>query len=117
MPLLSYFGCRDAGRPAPIFSCSQARGSAPMHLQRHPARSAGLARRTAIATSVALLALAFAAGSVDAADTVKAPLKKTILDVTGTPAADVIVVRLAQADSSTVEIDVGGDGSAQFAFP
>jgi Ca2+-binding RTX toxin-like protein len=94
-----------------------------MTLQRLPADSprvgprARAARRATAAASLGLLVLALAASQVDAAGGgVKAALKKTTLTVTGTPSADVIVVRLAANDPATVEVDAGGDGSAEFRF-
>jgi Ca2+-binding RTX toxin-like protein len=55
------------------------------------------------------------AGSAGAAG-VKASIKKDVLTVTGTPGADTITIRLKPGDTNTLEVDVGGDGTAEFGF-
>jgi Ca2+-binding RTX toxin-like protein len=74
-------------------------------------------RRATAAASLGLLVLALAASQVDAAGGgVKAAIKKSTLIVNGTPSADVIVLRLASNDAATLEVDAGGDGTAEFSF-
>jgi hypothetical protein len=51
-------------------------------------------------------------GAGPTATTVKAAVKKGTLTVTGTAAGDVIVLRLQAGSPQTLEIDVGGDGTA-----
>lgn len=65
----------------------------------------------------AVLALSLSGAPADAAGgSVKAKLKKTTLIVNGTTAGEELVLRLAAADPSTLEVDVGGDGSADVGF-
>ena len=47
---------------------------------------------------------------------VKASVKKGVLTVTGSADPDVISLRLRQGDPSTLEVDLGADGSADYAF-
>lgn len=47
---------------------------------------------------------------------VKASVRKGVLTVTGTANPDVISLRLRQDDPSTLEVDLGADGTADFAF-
>jgi RTX calcium-binding nonapeptide repeat (4 copies) len=47
---------------------------------------------------------------------VKAAVKRGVLTVTGTAARDVIVLHLRAGDPTTLEVDVGGDSSADFGF-
>jgi hypothetical protein len=72
-------------------------------------------RRITLGATVGLLALAVAAGPAHAA-AVKAKIQNDTLTVTGTVAGDVIVLRLAAGDAATLEVDVNGDGSADFRF-
>jgi Ca2+-binding RTX toxin-like protein len=57
-----------------------------------------------------------AAAATPAKQAVKASVRRGALTVTGTSGPDVIVVRLAAADGTTLEIDAGGDGVADFRF-
>lgn len=47
---------------------------------------------------------------------VKASIKKGVLTVTGSADPDVITLRLRPGDPSTLEVDLGADGSADYAF-
>ena len=47
---------------------------------------------------------------------VQAEVKDSVLVVSGSVHPDTIVLRLRAGDTSTVEVDVGGDGTADFAF-
>src|SRR4029079_7998455 len=47
---------------------------------------------------------------------VQAEVKDSVLVVSGSVHPDTIVLRLRAADPNTVEVDVGGDGTADFAF-
>jgi hypothetical protein len=82
--------------------------------RRAPAGLAALA-----ASGVAVLALVTASGA-DAAPpktaTVKAAVKRDVLTVTGTSAAEAITLRLRVDDPSTLEVDVANDGTADFSF-
>src|SRR5262245_18815068 len=80
---------------------------------------------SAIALAAALVgASAIAAGQGNAAPPAggptpqakfKAPtLEDGLLTVKGTPASETIVLRLKAGDSSVLQVDVGGDGSADF---
>jgi Ca2+-binding RTX toxin-like protein len=84
-----------------------------------PGTAARTGLRVGAAATLGLLALAIAIGSADAATaapSVKTRIKGNTLAVTGSPSADVIVLRLAASDPNTLEIDAGGDGSADFKF-
>ena len=85
-----------------------------------PGTAARVGLRVGAAATLGLLALAIAIGSADAAtaapSSVKAKIKATTLTVTGSASAEVIVLRLAASDANTLEIDAGGDGSADFKF-
>lgn len=71
-------------------------------------------RASLVAAGVGL-ALWGSAGTAGAAG-VKAAIRKDVLTVTGTPGADAITIRLRPNDPNTLEVDVGGDGTADFAF-
>jgi Ca2+-binding RTX toxin-like protein len=76
-------------------------------------------RRWTVATPAIAAALAFGAGVQNAAagaTPVKAGVRKSVLTVTGTPGADVIVLRLQAGTPGKLVVDVGGDGSAEFVF-
>lgn len=47
---------------------------------------------------------------------VRASVKKGVLTVSGTAASDVITLRLRAGDTSTLEVDLGADGTADYAF-
>jgi hypothetical protein len=70
---------------------------------------------TLVLGAATFVAVMGAAGRAEAA-AVKAVLKRQTLTVTGTTAADAITVRLRAGDPNTIEIDVGADGTAEFAF-
>jgi Ca2+-binding RTX toxin-like protein len=82
------------------------------HPSPAPSRKATVARRVGAGATLGLLALAIVAAPVDAATAIKTRIKSNVLTVTGSSAADVIVLRLAQNDPNVLEIDAGGDGSA-----
>lgn len=72
-------------------------------------------RRLAFGAAIGLLALALVA-PVQAAPPVRARAMADVLLVSGTPFSDTVAMRLAAGDPTTVEIDVHGDGSADFSF-
>jgi Ca2+-binding RTX toxin-like protein len=82
--------------------------------RRSRSRRPRLARTLLLAGS-SLVALAVLADGADAA-AVKASVKKDVLTVTGTTGIDAITLRLKAGDPNTLEVDVGADGSANFAF-
>jgi hypothetical protein len=47
---------------------------------------------------------------------VKASVKKGVLTVTGSAGPDAITIRLRQGDPATLEVDLGADGTADYAF-
>jgi len=67
-------------------------------------------------TVLAAMLLSVAVGAAEAAPSVKARIKVLQLTVSGSPAADVIVLRLALYDPTILEIDGNGDGSAEYSF-
>jgi Ca2+-binding RTX toxin-like protein len=80
-------------------------------------RLARIALPTTVAASAGLLAIAIAAGPISAAaPPIKAKIQGSTLIVSGSSSADVIVLRLKAGDTSTLEIDAGGDGTADLAF-
>jgi hypothetical protein len=83
------------------------------------ATGTSITRRLGAAATLGLLTLALAAASADAAPpaAVKAKLSRDTLIVTGTSAGETIVLRLAASDPNTLEVDAGGNGTADFAFP
>jgi hypothetical protein len=69
------------------------------------------------ATAVALLVLAIGAMPAAAArPTVRAQVYDNTLRISGTPFSDVVALRLNALDRNQVQVDVGDDGSAEFAF-
>ncbi|HYU83782.1 MAG TPA: hypothetical protein VEK80_03165 [Kribbellaceae bacterium] len=67
--------------------------------------------------ALAALALSHTAYDASAATTaVKASVRKGVLTVTGSADPDVITLRLRLGDPSTLEVDLGADGTADFAF-
>ena len=66
--------------------------------------------RFVLSTLAMVVALAVTAGSVAAAQPVKAKVKKDVLTVSGTKAGEIIVIRL-DTDPTVLAIDVGGDGT------
>jgi Ca2+-binding RTX toxin-like protein len=73
-------------------------------------------RALAAATTAALLLTTTTTHASAATATVKASVRKGVLTVTGTANADVVSVRLRQGDPSTLEVDLGADGTADYAF-
>ena len=71
-----------------------------------------LVRRLSLPASLGLLALAVAAAPVAAGPGIIAKIKNNTLTVTGTSGADVIVLRLSATDPNVLEVDAGGDGTA-----
>jgi Ca2+-binding RTX toxin-like protein len=51
-----------------------------------------------------------------AAGVVKASIRKGVLTVNGSAGPDVVTLRLSQGDPSTMEVDLGADGTADYAF-
>ena len=76
----------------------------------------GTARRLIAGTVLGAMLLSVAVGAAEAAPSVKARIKGLMLTVSGSPAADVIVLRLAAQDPTILEIDGNGDGSADISF-
>jgi hypothetical protein len=74
--------------------------------------------RTLIPGALAVLALWGLADGADAAPaaSIKAAIKRDLLTVSGTAGADVVALRLQADDPTTVEIDVGADGSPDYQF-
>jgi Ca2+-binding RTX toxin-like protein len=81
-----------------------------------PRLEARRARRVILGASLGLLALGLAIGPAQGASAVSASIANNTLTVTGSKAADVIVLRLAAGDPNTLEVDLAGDGSAEFTF-
>jgi len=82
-----------------------------------PLRSSRLpSRRATIGTALALLTLGAAAAPVAAGQAVTASVHDGTLVVKGSPSNDVIVLKLAAGDDTTLEIDGTGDGAADFSF-
>lgn len=77
----------------------------------------GAARRLVTGTLLGATLLTALAGPVEAAPSVKTRIKGPVLTVSGSAAADVIVLRLAGGDPTVLEIDAQGDGSADFSVP
>jgi Ca2+-binding RTX toxin-like protein len=83
----------------------------------------GPSRLRRLATTVATLgvaALAFPVGSLahqHTSDSVSASVRHRTLEVRGSSDADTVALRLKAGDPSTVQVDVGNDGSADFSFP
>jgi Ca2+-binding RTX toxin-like protein len=72
---------------------------------------------SALATAAAVTgALAIVAGEGNAALGVTADLRQEVLRVKGTNANDEIALRLQAGNPSILQVDVGGDGSADFNF-
>ncbi|MGE0601176.1 MAG: calcium-binding protein [Dehalococcoidia bacterium] len=78
----------------------------------------GLGRLAALAAVALSLTFAIARPfEADAAGAVTAALDQGTLVVNGTGSSDVIILRLAAGDPTTLEVDAGGDGIAEFTFP
>jgi len=85
-------------------------------LNRHHARrSRRLAASVGALAAVAAAVAGIAAAAGHAGEPVRAKLKHGVLEIKGTHESDSIVLRLAAGDPDTLQIDVGGDGSADFA--
>jgi Ca2+-binding RTX toxin-like protein len=93
-----------------------------LQVSRSPASRGALQRhahplhRLAAGATLGLLALAVAVGSAQAAPALKTKIQNNTLTITGSAFADVIVLRLSATDANMLEIDSGGDGSADFTF-
>ncbi|HEY3484306.1 MAG TPA: hypothetical protein VGK49_02930, partial [Ilumatobacteraceae bacterium] len=72
--------------------------------------------RVAFLGGLAVIGLGAIADAASAAPGVKAAVKKNALTVTGTSGADVIHLRLQPGDPNRLQVDVRGDGTADFAF-
>jgi hypothetical protein len=84
-----------------------------MFLETIPVRRG---RLLSIGASAAMLAVAVGAAPATAAPTVQAEVVEGTLLVTGSPAPDKITLRLNAANTNQLQVDVGDDGSADFAF-
>ena len=76
---------------------------------------------TAAVSALALASLVVpvhssASNNDNGVDGVLAQVKRGALEVTGSRRADAIALRLKAGDPNRVEVDVGGDGSADFSF-
>ena len=72
--------------------------------------------RLLVGGAVAALVLGAPYHASAATTPVKASVKKGVLTVTGTAGPDVIALRLRPGDPNTLEVDLGADGTADFAF-
>ena len=70
----------------------------------------------ALLSGLAAVALTAQANEANAAAGVTATIKKGVLAVTGTTSADAISLRLRAGDPTKLEVDLGADGAADFAF-
>jgi hypothetical protein len=68
------------------------------------------------ASALAIVALAIAATPAAAAPTLKAGVADGTLGITGGPLAEQIALRLSALDPNQLQVDLGDDGSADFAF-
>jgi hypothetical protein len=85
----------------------------------HARLTTGVRRRIAVptaATSVAVLALAFASVPAGAAQAVTAQVTAGTLHITGSHRDDRIALRLSALDANQLQVDVGDDRSADFTF-
>jgi Ca2+-binding RTX toxin-like protein len=69
-----------------------------------------------LAVAVAIVAALVVPGAASAKDKVRAKIDNGTLTITGTGDDDVVALRLRAGDPTTLEIDVGDNGSADFAF-
>ena len=83
---------------------------------RPSTRTGKAARRLIAGTMLGAMLLSIGGGVAEAAPSVKARIKGLQLTVSGSPVADVIVLRLAGHDPTILEVDGNGDGSADFSF-
>ena len=87
-----------------------------MSIHAKPAGRRALAAATAAGACLAAT-LGLAATSTSAASTrVHARVQAGTLEITGTARADNIALRLAPGAPTTLQVDVGGDGTADFSF-
>src|SRR5215212_9429656 len=70
----------------------------------------------AVLAAAALVAPAVSSASNHKVDGVRAKLKHGTLEVTGSRGNDAVAVRLKAGDPNRVQVDVGNDDSADFAF-
>jgi hypothetical protein len=70
----------------------------------------------AVGAAAALVVFGAAATQADAAQPVRAKLKRGVLTIDGTKASDAIVLRLAADEPGLLEVDIGADGSADESF-
>jgi RTX calcium-binding nonapeptide repeat (4 copies) len=90
-----------------------------LHLRTCSRRSRLRRLATTVAT-LGLAALALPAGSLahqHNSASVSASVRHRTLEVRGSSHADAVALRLKAGDPSTVQVDVGNDGSADFSFP
>ena len=90
-----------------------------LHLPTYSSRSRPRRLATTVAT-FGLAALALPAGSLahqHESASVSASVRHGTLEVRGSSHADAVALRLKAGDPSTVQVDVGNDGSADFSFP
>jgi Ca2+-binding RTX toxin-like protein len=87
-----------------------------MSIHAQPAGRRALAAATAVGACLAAT-LGLAAATTSAAPTrVHARVQAGTLEITGTARADKIALRLAPGAPTTLQVDVGGDGTADFNF-
>ena len=86
-------------------------------VQRAHVRRGHLLRRVVLGASTGLLVLTAVAPAAHAAPPIRIAAAGGVLHVTGTPFADSIVLRPADGDPATGEVDINDDGAADFSFP
>ena len=87
-----------------------------MSSNQNTRRARHLARLARVLVFGGIAAVGFASMADAAPAGVKAQVKRNVLTVTGTSGADNIRVRLKPFDSTKLEVDVGGNGTADFTF-
>jgi Ca2+-binding RTX toxin-like protein len=85
-------------------------------IQRTGSRASRPIRAAVLAAAVATAVAGVAAAQASAAQPVRANVRHGVLTVEGTKASDTIALRLAAGDPGVLQVDAGGDGSADFSF-
>ncbi|HUC33802.1 MAG TPA: calcium-binding protein, partial [Ilumatobacteraceae bacterium] len=87
-----------------------------MSSNQNTRRARHLARLARVLVFGGVAAVGFASMADAAPAGVKAQVKRNVLTVTGTSGADNIRIRLKPFDATKLEVDVGGNGTADFTF-
>src|SRR5215217_5582724 len=87
-----------------------------MNINRRPKWLFRLLASLAVLAVAALVAPAVSSASNPKVDGVRAKIKHGTLEVTGSRGTDAVALRLKAGDTNRVEVDVGNDDSADFAF-